>query len=173
MENYTIKKVNIDEVNQLQQIAITTFVSTFGADNNQKDMEDYVADKLAINQLKSELLNPNSQFYFALDNEQVIGYLKVNVKDAQTEAQGNDAMEIERIYVLDAYHGLKVGQLLYNYAIQLASELNVKRIWLGVWEENKRAIKFYEKNGFSVFGQHVFVLGDDKQTDYLMEKILD
>ena len=73
----------------------------------------------------------------------------LHTNEAQTELQGNDALEIERIYVLKDYHGLKVGQLLYQYALDFATELNIKRIWLGVWEENKRAIRFYEKNGSS------------------------
>ena len=172
MENYIIKKVTIQEVEQLQNIAIRTFVDTFGADNNQQDMEDYVANKLSKSQLESELLSPNSHFYFAIDGDKVAGYLKLNTNEAQTELQGNDALEIERIYVLKDYHGLKVGQLLYQYALDFATELNIKRIWLGVWEENKRAIRFYEKNGFSIFDKHLFVLGDDEQTDFLMEKYL-
>lgn len=172
MKNYIIERVTVEAVEQLQAIAKTTFIATFGDANNQNDMTDYVESKLTIEQLKSELLNPFSQFYFALDGAEVIGYLKVNTKSAQTEAQGDDALEIERIYVLDTYHGMKVGQLLYNYALQLAAELNVNRVWLGVWEENKRAIRFYEKNGFSIFDQHVFVLGTDEQTDLLMEKRL-
>ena len=150
MENYIIKKVTIQEVEQLQNIAIRTFVDTFGADNNQQDMEDYVANKLSKSQLESELLSPNSHFYFAIDGDKVAGYLKLNTNEAQTELQGNDALEIERIYVLKDYHGLKVGQLLYQYALDFATELNIKRIWLGVWEENKRAIRFYEKNSISV-----------------------
>jgi len=58
-------------------------------------------------------------------------------------------MEIERIYVLAAYHGKKVGQILYDKAMQVAEEINSPFVWLGVWEKNPRAIRFYEKNGLS------------------------
>ena len=44
----------------------------------------------------------------------------------------------------------------------------LKYIWLGVWQENPKAIQFYTKNGFEVFDQHVFKLGDEEQTDFLM-----
>ncbi len=172
MENIILKKVTISESKLLQKIAIETFTETFGEDNNQDDMNDYVATKLTLNQLESELLNPNSFFYFAQKENEILGYLKLNTKSAQTEDQGNDALEIERIYVKKEFHGLKVGQFLFNESLNFAKEIKVKRIWLGVWEENKRAIKFYEKNGFTVFDKHIFVLGNDEQTDYLMEKYL-
>ncbi|GJH39565.1 hypothetical protein RCZ04_01150 [Capnocytophaga sp. HP1101] len=81
-------------------------------------------------------------------------------------------MEIERIYVLKSFHGSGVGQELYQKAITVAREQAVQYVWLGVWEQNPRAIRFYEKNGFVPFDKHVFVLGNDPQTDILMKKTL-
>lgn len=78
-------------------------------------------------------------------------------------------MEIERIYVLKEFHGKKVGQILYEKAIELAKGIDADFIWLGVWEENPRAIRFYEKNGFSAFDKHIFQLGNDEQTDIMMK----
>jgi len=77
-------------------------------------------------------------------------------------------MEIERIYVLKDFHGKNIGQLLFEKAIELATQKNANYIWLGVWEENPRAINFYKKNGFVEFDKHIFVLGDDEQTDIMM-----
>ena len=111
----------------------------------------------------------NSVFYFAELDNQVIGYLKLNFGGAQTELKDNKALEIERIYVTKAFHGKKVGQLLYNKAIEVAKEKSADYIWLGVWEENQKALQFYKKNGFVEFDKHVFVLGDDAQTDLMMK----
>ena len=82
-------------------------------------------------------------------------------------------MEIERIYVKSSHHGKKVGQLLYSKALDIAFLKDKKYIWLGVWEENKRAVNFYKKNGFEEFDKHIFRLGNDEQTDLMMKKILD
>jgi ribosomal protein S18 acetylase RimI-like enzyme len=101
--------------------------------------------------------------------QDVIGYLKLNVGASQTEVKDNDAIEIERIYVLKSFQGKRVGQLLFDKAIQIAKEQNAEFVWLGVWEENKKAIQFYTKNGFVEFDQHVFVLGDEAQTDIMMK----
>jgi ribosomal protein S18 acetylase RimI-like enzyme len=102
----------------------------------------------------------------------VIGYLKLNKGGSQTELKDNDALEIERIYVLKDFHGKEVGQLLFDKAIEVAKAKHVAYVWLGVWEENKRALQFYTKNGFIEFDQHVFVLGDEAQTDIMMKLAL-
>ena len=132
-------------------------------------MQKYLDENLSIEKLKSELENPNSEFYFAENNNEILGYLKLNFKDAQTEKLEENHFEIERIYVLKAFLGQKIGQILFNKAIEIGREKNLEYVWLGVWEENQRAIRFYEKNGFEIFGKHDFVLGEDVQTDLLMK----
>ena len=99
-----------------------------------------------------------------------MGYLKLNTAHAQTEPQAADALEIERIYVLSNYHGGGVGQALYHHAMSVAEDRKASYVWLGVWEHNHRALRFYEKNGFIAFGTHIFQLGNDQQTDILMKK---
>jgi diamine N-acetyltransferase len=95
--------------------------------------------------------------------------LKINFKEAQTELKENKTIEIERIYVLKDFYGKNVGQLLYDKAIKIAKQKNVEYVWLGVWEENPRAINFYKKNGFVEFDKHIFKLGNDEQTDIMMK----
>ena len=95
--------------------------------------------------------------------------LKRNFGHSQTELNDNEALEIERIYVLKDFQGKKIGQKLYEKAVEVAKQNKVKYIWLGVWEKNQKAIDFYEKNGFVPFDKHIFVLGDDEQTDIMME----
>ncbi|RZL30005.1 MAG: GNAT family N-acetyltransferase, partial [Pedobacter sp.] len=135
-------------------------------------IEAYLQTSFNVDKVKSELNNEHSQFFMAWDEEDAIGYLKVNFTDAQTELQEEDSLEIERIYVLADYHGKKIGQLLYDKAIEIAIENQKKSIWLGVWEENPKAIRFYEKNGFVPFSKHIFKMGDEEQTDLMMRKIL-
>ncbi|OUJ74592.1 GNAT family N-acetyltransferase [Hymenobacter crusticola] len=172
MEPVITRKVGPQDVAQLQQIGRQTFFETFAASNSEENMRTYLAEGFSAEKLLTELQNPNSVFYFAELNNAVIGYLKVNTGSAQTERQEGNALEIERIYVLQAYHGQKVAQALYDQAMQLATAAQADYVWLGVWEENPRAIRFYQKNGFIAFDQHVFKLGDDEQTDILMKKPL-
>ena len=164
-----IVKINNSHIAALQQIGRQTFSETFAESNSAENMAKYLEEAYSFEKLNEELNNPNSFFYFAMLDEKVIGYLKLNMGGSQTELKDNDALEIELIYVLNDFHVKKVGQLLFDKAITIAKKQQVSYVWLGVWEENKRALQFYTKNGFVEFDQHVFVLGDEAQTDIMMK----
>jgi len=172
MENFDIRKTSLQDIEQLQIISRNTFYETFAAMNCEENMKKYLDENFSLEKLTSELNNQNAQFYFATLNNDVIGYLKLNFGQSQTEIKDNNACEIERIYVLAAYHGKNVGQLLYQKALEIAEQTNAGYIWLGVWEENLRAISFYRKNGFVEFDKHIFKLGNDEQTDIMMKREL-
>ncbi len=135
-------------------------------------MSSYVDESFSKVKLLGEINNADSRFFFVEFQETVIGYLKVNSGQAQTEITDGSALEIERIYVLTQFHGLKAGQLLLDTALDFGRQLGVDYVWLGVWEENQWAINFYRKNGFVEYGNHIFRLGVDEQTDILMKRSL-
>jgi ribosomal protein S18 acetylase RimI-like enzyme len=161
-----------EDAGVLRSLAVETFVETFAASNSEENMAAYLAGHFNEQQLVLELNNPNSQFFIAWEGEVPVGYLKVNSGKSQTELQDEAALEIERIYVKQAYHGKQVGQLLCDHAMAIARSQNKTYVWLGVWEENPRAIRFYEKNGFVAFDKHVFRMGGEEQTDIMMKKVL-
>ena len=167
--NIEITKIGLNEIEQLQVIGKQTFFETFADKNTEENMQKYLEEGFTIEKLTAEWANPDSEFYFAKLDNQVIGYLKINFGAAQTELKDTKSLEIERIYVLQAFHGKKVGQILYDTAFDIAKQQKADYLWLGVWEENPRAISFYKKNGFVEFDKHIFVLGDDEQTDIMMK----
>lgn len=167
-----ISKVKLTDIDLLQEIGRTTFIQTFSDTNSEDNMKAYLASGFSREKLFAELCHDESEFYFAAVENNIVGYLKINTGQAQTEQQSNQALEIERIYVLQEFHGQRVGQLLYEKAIAIAQMKKALYVWLGVWEKNLRAISFYEKNGFIAFDQHIFQLGDDRQTDIMMKKLI-
>ena len=169
MDKIEINKVSLSDIDELQTISRQTFLETFADENTESDMEKYLDENLSIEKLTSELIVPESEFYFASTDNKVIGYLKVNSGQAQTELKDQKALEIERIYVLKDFHGKKVGQILFDTALQIAARIKADFAWLGVWEKNTRAISFYKKNGFAEFDKHIFILGNDEQTDIMMK----
>lgn len=173
MDEIEIKKIGVTDIEQLQIIGRQTFFETFADGNTEENMQKYLEEGFTVDKLTLELTNPNSEFYFALFDNKVIGYLKINFGQAQTELKDKKALEIERIYVLKEFHGKKVGQILYETAFNIAKQTGADYLWLGVWEENPRAINFYKKNGFVEFDKHIFKLGDDEQTDIMMKLQLD
>ena len=169
MTDIKIQKVTLDHMDQLQKIGRQTFYETFASGNTEENMKNYLDEGFSVAKLTTELNDNNAEFYFATLEDQVIGYLKLNFGQSQTELQDDHALEIERIYVLKDFHGKSIGQMLYDKAIQIAKQKCADYVWLGVWEENPRAINFYKKNGFVAFDKHVFKLGNDEQTDIMMK----
>ncbi|WP_394666257.1 GNAT family N-acetyltransferase [uncultured Chryseobacterium sp.] len=173
MEAIIIKKASLSDLESIQKIGKETFYETFAPHNSEEQIQKYLTESFAEEKLIKELNNSYSEFYIAYDGENAVGYLKINFGNAQTELQDESSVEIERIYVKSSHHGKKVGLLLYSKALDIAVSHHKKYIWLGVWEENKRAVNFYKKNGFEEFDKHIFRLGNDEQTDLMMKKILD
>ncbi|MFZ4928395.1 GNAT family N-acetyltransferase [Chryseobacterium sp. Mn2064] len=173
MISIIINKAVSEDWETIQHLGIQTFSETFAEDNSEEAMKKYLEESFNIEKVKSELSNPDSHFYIAWEEDNPVGYLKVNSGKAQTELQDETSLEIERIYVKKSHHGKKVGQLLYDQAVEMAQHLKKSYVWLGVWEENIRALNFYRKNGFVEFDKHIFRLGEEEQTDLMMKKMLD
>jgi len=169
LDNTVIRKVSPDELDQLIQVGKQTFAEAFSHLNTAENMKNYLENGFSKSKMDSELSNKYSEFYFAVHENEVIGYLKINYGPAQTEIQDNRALEIERVYVLKDFQRKKVGQKLCNKAIELAKLKDLDYVWLGVWEENPGSIKFYEDYGFVAFDKHIFKLGNDEQTDIMMK----
>ena len=167
---FRIEKVGAADLERLHTLAVTTFKESFAAQNTKSDLTLYINTQLSKKQLKKDILNPNSEFYLAYNQDINIGYLKLNFKYAQTEnAHKKDRFEIERIYLFKAFQRKGLGILLLREALKIGSEKGYKKVWLGVWEHNSIALAFYKKMGFKPFSKHTFLLGTDPQTDLLLE----
>jgi ribosomal protein S18 acetylase RimI-like enzyme len=167
-----IQKVTLAEAEQVLVFSKKTFYDFFAHLNDLSNIDTYSAEAFTLQKMQWELANPDSEFYFALLNDDTAGYLKLNFNNAQTELQDKKAAEIERIYVSAEHHGKHIGRGLLNFATDIAKARQLEYLWLGVWEHNDKAIGFYKHHGFEVFSSHDFLLGDDLQTDLMMRKMV-
>lgn len=166
-----IKQLATSDVQELQDISIETFTNTYSSQSDMNDLKQYLEESYTIEKLGKEIENTNSFFYiFYSDNNEKMAYLKLNVNNAQSEDNFDNALEIERIYIQKCYQKKGLGRQLFELALNKAFELNKTQIWLGVWEFNENAKSFYTHLGFEVVGEHTFNLGTDAQTDLLMSK---
>ncbi|RFN58593.1 GNAT family N-acetyltransferase [Marixanthomonas ophiurae] len=168
-----IKQVQSKSVLELQKIAKETFFETYASENTKEDMDAYLAKNFNTEHLQRSIINPDSFYYFAMNHQEVIGYLKVNQGSAQTDNKLPDALEIERIYILSKFQRKGVGKLLLKKAVEKAQSFNIKTLWLSVWDKNQKAIYFYKNQGFKAFDNQFYWVGTDKQTDVLMKLELD
>ena len=170
--NIIIRKLTLEDIEQLQLISRSTFYKAFAPENTKENMRLYMEDAFSTESLRGELNNPGSTFYFVQNGDEVIGYIKLNTGNAQGDLQTENSLEISRIYIVEEYQGKNLGKKLLDKALEIAKQKKVDFVWLGVWEKNEGAIRFYERNGFVKFSSHSFMLGNDRQTDILMKLII-
>jgi len=168
----TIKKVTPADAEALLAFSKNTFYYFYAHLNTEENIEAYSSVNFTMENMLKQLNNPNSEFYFAFNGDEIAGYLKLNFGDAQTDIKDDNTMEVERIYVSKEHHGKYIGKQLLDFALDIANSKQFAYAWLGVWEHNDKALAFYKRNGFEVFDSHPFWLGDEKQVDLMMKKVL-
>lgn len=161
-------KCELDQLDELVEFSRTTFEDAFAHLNKPEDFKDYTLNAFSRETLKKELIHPDSDFYLIYDGGRLAGYFKINRAGAQTDLRDGDSLELERIYVHKDFQGRKIGKWMMNRIEEITREQGYRYLWLGVWELNKDAIRFYQSNGFKKFGEHPYFIGKDKQTDWLM-----
>lgn len=163
------RQVHIEDLEELQKISKRSFIDAYAHLNTASNMDAYVSKAFSLEQLSHELNSPDSTFYFAYIDNQLVAYLKLNCTTLDVEHASKKAFEIQRIYVLEAFQGQGIGSQLIAKSIELAKERSLDYIWLGVWSKNKQAFKFYQRMGFKKFDEYVFQFGDEAQIDFLMK----
>ncbi len=170
MENLSITTCTPNDWQALQAIARTTFIETYQNKNEDANFQKYISEEFSDEKIQGEFNHSHSCFFLVKYEEKNIGYLKLNELDAQSEDMGNDAFELERIYLKKEFLGKGIGRKMIEKAEEVARTKNKKMLWLGVWVKNKAAIEFYKKIGFVKFGTHTFTVGNDDQEDFLFRK---
>jgi diamine N-acetyltransferase len=183
-----IRLIQKKDLPQLLNFSKKTFAEAFAHLNNPEDFEKHMTTSFTYERLEKEFNTEGVLFYimtqefaFADNPETIIGFLKLNIHSypdskpifyTDFNQKKEELFEIERIYVDATYHGKGIAQSLMAKSEAVAIENNCHYVWLGVWNENKKALRFYEKMGYKAFGEHVFTIGTDDQTDILMIKKL-
>ncbi len=163
-----MRRCGQNDIAALRTLSLDTFTAAFGHLNTPENMAAYCAQAFGEDALHRQLETLGTSFWFLEKDGVLAGYMKLNMGSAQTDFHGENALEIERIYVAAGFMGHGLGGYMLGQAARLAREAGKDFLWLGVWEHNTRAIRFYESHGFRPAGTHAFLLGDDAQTDIIM-----
>jgi ribosomal protein S18 acetylase RimI-like enzyme len=189
LPNLIIRRGQADDAALLAELGARTFSQTFAPDNSAEDMAAYIASAFSPEQQAAELADPAATFLIAETvcqtgdiagessgetkgetDSVTLGYGMIRAGDVPREVTGEKPIELVRLYVSRESLGIGVGAALMQTCIDEASSRGYKTLWLGVWENNFRAQAFYRKWNFHEVGTHVFQLGDDPQTDILMQR---
>ena len=169
MQNLQILPATLAHAALLAQLSSKTFYDTYAHANTKEDMEQYISENFTEEEIAQEINETHTFLFIAFSNGISIGYIKLGTATSPEQLDGKLAMEIERVYVVKEFQSKNIGAALLKHAISFARETKVKVLWLGVWKNNFRAIKFYEREGFKKFGTKIFTLGRDLQEDFMMK----
>src|SRR5688500_6032073 len=163
--NLTIRYATENDAALVADISRQTFYQTFAPLNTKADMDIFMNVQFTRGRLILEVGQPENIFLLAHKDEEIAGYVKLRETKLPKGLDSKNAMEIARLYAMPAMIGKGIGKALMQKSIDIALEKKKDTVWLGVWKENKKAIDFYTKWGFTIFGECDFILGNDLQKD--------
>ncbi len=162
------------DARELAALAARTFIEAFAAQNDPDDLAAYVAEAFSVARIEAELREPESFFLLGTDPSAglagPVGYSRLVGARREDGITGPRPVELQRIYVDAEHRSSGYGSALMWDSLSLARSQGYRTVWLGVWEHNYGAQRFYQRWDFTVVGSHDFVLGSDRQTDLLMAR---
>ena len=163
-----IRPAKSSDAASLAAIAERTFRETFAADNSEENINLHCAQNFSVEMQSEEISDPQLTTLLAEVVGELVGFAQLRLAQAAACVKGDRPAELHRIYVSGEWHGRGVANQLMRAIYAAAARAGTDCIWLGVWERNLKAIAFYRKCGFSVVGDHAFMLGRDRQRDLIM-----
>lgn len=164
----TTRRAKPSDAARLAALAERTFRAAFSSSNTRENMDAHCANAYGDAIQASEIANPEIETFVCDDGVELVGYAQLRWGTAPPCVPATRPAEIRRIYVDQRWHGQGIAQAIMSQVFTAAIRGNADQIWLGVWENNPRAMAFYQKFGFSKVGHHVFQLGDDFQHDWVL-----
>lgn len=168
----TLRTATLADAHLLAQLAESTFRETFSADNSPADMDKHCQISYGEAMQAREILSPTMLTLVAEEGAALVAFAQLRWEKAPACVSARAPGEIERFYVDKRWHGKGLAQALMTLSLDSLRARGSDVAWLGVWEHNPRAIRFYQKFGFEPVGEHSFMLGDDEQHDRVMTRAL-
>lgn len=165
--NLSIRQADVSDLKIICALGITTFYEAYFEQDDPRDLADYVLENFSTEQIEREFNDENSTFFLADLNGKAVGYAKLRENSAADCLKGVEAIELQRVYILEKAKGKGVGAALMRRCFGAARAKGYKTIWLGVWEQNLAAQRFYEKFGFIKAGELRFLYGENLETNYV------
>ncbi|MGB0887909.1 MAG: GNAT family N-acetyltransferase [Vicingaceae bacterium] len=155
-----IKKATITDVQTIIDIGKVAFVESHSTSAPKEVLAHYLNQNFTVEKVKQELADTNNSFHIIYHNNVPAGFSKICFSAEHPNIQLKKVTKLERLYLLKEYYGLKLGYQLFQFNVQLSKKQNQTGVWLFVWTENHRAVRFYKKTGFKIVGKHDFEISE-------------
>jgi GNAT superfamily N-acetyltransferase len=163
------RKATVEDTNTIVQFGADTFKAAFGPYNTSEDMAEYLAANFNHETIQSIIEDVSSFFLLGHEGNKMIGYAMLKEGTHPDFVTGPNPIELVRFYVTPEVIGLGYGSELMQACLDKALAMGHKTVWLATWQKNERAIRFYEKWGFRIVGNAIYIIGDDVTDDFVMQ----
>lgn len=168
----SIRTAEISDARLISTLATVSFFEAYFEQDDPQSLTDYLIDNFAVEKIAEELALPEVKFFIAYRNDKAVGYAKLREGDPHESVTSQNAVELQRIYLIERVWGTGLGEALLEFCLEEAKTMGKDVIWLGVWEENKRGLSFYAKHGFTKVGTLKFPYGDSYGINQVMQRDL-
>jgi len=150
-------------------LATAAFYEAYYRQDDSHNLASYITESFSPEKILTEIADPASTFFIIYTDEKAVGFAKLRRDGGHESVTSRNAVELQRIYIIENVYGKGVGEYLLKHCLKFARAQNFDTLWLGVWEENKRARRFYEKHSFRQTGTLTFPYGDEVGINHVMQ----
>lgn len=168
----SIEPVVSNDIELLTHLGRATFIESYAHLDDPVYFQKHLERNHTLEAIEKEFYTPRNHFFIARVDGQAVGFCKLvsDEHEQHPELNSHRCIELERMYVLKKFQGMHIGHALLGESLNFSARGNFEIIWLGVSIQNKCAIQIYEQWGFVYFDTHLFDLGGQMQTDWMMKR---
>ena len=164
-----IRRANVSDAALVSALAAVTFYEAYFEQDDPHSLADYIQEAFAPEKIRAEIEDAAAEFFIVFLDRHAVGYAKLRTGSTGDGVTSRISVELQRIYTVERVFGTGVGALLLRHCLETAKTRGFETLWLGVWEENRRARRFYEKHGFRRVGTLTYPYGDTVGINHVME----
>ena len=164
-----IRRAHSADAKLVSLLGAVTFYEAYFEQDAPDSLADYIHESFELSKIRAEIESPDAEFFIVFLDRRAVGYAKLRTGSQGDGVKSANSIELQRIYVVERVFGKGVGERLLRHCLETAKARGFETLWLGVWEENRRARRFYEKQGFRRVGTLFFPYGDTVGTNHVME----
>jgi ribosomal protein S18 acetylase RimI-like enzyme len=165
----TFRAAEAGDARLIATLATVTFFEAYFEQDDPPDLANYLIENFSPEVISEDLADPDSFFFIMYRGGKTVGYAKLRDKEPHPSVTSRNAIELQRIYLVERVWGSGIGDRLLDHCIEFARSRGKDVLWLGVWEENPRALRFYKKHGFERVGTLEFPYADTVGVNAVMQ----
>ena len=172
MSEINVRRATAEDANLLASLATVSFYEAYFEQDDSHDLANYLVENFSPPVISADLAAFESTYLIAFREGKAVGYAKLRDSQVHESVVSENAIELQRFYLIERVWGTGIGEVLLERCLAEAKSMGKEVLWLGVWEENHRGNSFYNRHGFERVGTLTFPYGDSVGINAVMQLVL-